>query len=213
MKTRDKAARPIRILIADDHSIVRDGLAMILDIQPDLTVVGQAKDGLEAVRAADETRPDVAIVDLMMPKLDGCQATVQIKECSPQTAVLILTSFVDSTLVTEAMRKGASGAIGKDSPREDLLSAIRAVAAGEQVLSPDISRAIKKSTDIPSLSPRQHDVLESISRGLTNDDIARQYNLSKSAVKFHLLELYRKLNVSNRAEAVAIALRKHLLKI
>ena len=111
------------------------------------------------------------------------------------------------------MRKGASGAIGKDSPREDLLSAIRAVASGEQVLSPDIRRAIRKSTDIPSLSPRQHDVLESISRGLTNDDIARQYNPSKSAVKFHLLELYRKLNVSNRAEAVAIALRKHLLKI
>lgn len=186
---------------------------MILDIQPDMTVVGQAKDGLEAVNVADKTHPDVAIVDLMMPKLGGCQATVKIKERSPQTAVLILTSFVDSTQVVEAIRKGASGAIGKDSPREDLLCAIRTVVSGGEVVAPDIRRTINESTDIPSLSPRQHEVLESISRGLTNDEIACQYRLSKSAVKFHLLELYRKLKVSNRAEAVALAMRKHLLKL
>ena len=213
MKKANKTTSKTRIMIADDHAIVREGLAMILDIQPDFTVVAQAKDGQEAVELARTHRPDVAILDLMMPILDGCQAALEIKKTCPQTSILILTSFIDSAKIAEAIQNGVAGVVGKESPREDLLSAIRTVASGGRAISSEARHALDESNDIPPLSPRQREVLESISRGLTNDNIARQYKLSKSAVKFHLLELYRKLKVSNRAEAVAIAMRKHLLKI
>ena len=208
MKKTDKT---IRILIADDHAVIRDGLSMILGLQDDLTVIGQAQDGLEAVELCRRLTPDIVIMDLMMPKLDGCSATQRITAENPNVRVLILTSYTESTKIFHAVKGGASGAIGKNASREELLSAIRSVADGETLFSAEVKQLMAETNDLPVLSPRQKEVLEALSRGLTNDDIARQYNLSKAAIKFHLLELYRKLNVSNRTEAVSIAMKRHLL--
>ena len=214
MKRRDRQTDgKIRILIADDHAVVRDGLSMILELQRDFAVVGQASDGEDAVRQVRALDPDVVIMDLMMPKMDGAAAILKIKAERSPTNILILTSYVDSAKLSEAIQNGASGAIGKDVPREKLLAAIRTVAAGGKVIPREVQRSIDETNGMPALSPRQREVLESLTRGLSNDEIARQYKISRAAIKFHLLELYRKLNVANRAEAVAIALRKHLLKI
>ena len=208
MKKTDKT---IRILIADDHAVIRDGLSMILGLQDDFTVIGQAQDGLEAVELCRRSAPDVVIMDLMMPKLDGCAATQKITSENPDIRILLLTSYTESSKILHAIKGGASGAIGKNAPREELLSAIRSVAGGKTVFSDEIKQLMAETKDIPVLSPRQKEVLESLSRGLTNDDIARQYNLSRAAIKFHLLELYRKLGVANRTEAVSIAMKRHLL--
>jgi len=208
MKKTDKT---IRILIADDHAVIRDGLSMILGLQDDFTVIGQAQDGLEAVELCRRSAPDVVIMDLMMPKLDGCAATQKITSENPDIRILLLTSYTESSKILHAIKGGASGAIGKNAPREELLSAIRSVAGGKTVFSDEIKQLMEETKDIPVLSPRQKEVLEALSRGLTNDDIARQYNLSRAAIKFHLLELYRKLGVANRTEAVSIAMKRHLL--
>ena len=208
MKKTDKT---IRILIADDHAVIRDGLSMILGLQDDFTVIGQAQDGLEAVELCRRSIPDVVIMDLMMPKLDGCAATQKITSENPNIRILLLTSYTESSKILHAIKGGASGAIGKNAPREELLSAIRSVAGGKTVFSDEIKQLMAETKDIPVLSPRQKEVLEALSRGLTNDDIARQYNLSRAAIKFHLLELYRKLGVANRTEAVSIAMKRHLL--
>lgn len=208
MKKTDKT---IRILIADDHAVIRDGLSMILGLQDDFTVIGQAQDGLEAVELCRRSAPDVVIMDLMMPKLDGCAATQKITSENPDIRILLLTSYTESSKILHAIKGGASGAIGKNAPREELLSAIRSVAGGKTVFSDEIKQLMAETKDIPVLSPRQKEVLETLSRGLTNDDIARQYNLSRAAIKFHLLELYRKLGVANRTEAVSIAMKRHLL--
>ena len=208
MKKTDKT---IRILIADDHAVIRDGLSMILGLQDDFTVIGQAQDGLEAVELCRRSAPDVVIMDLMMPKLDGCAATQKITSENPDIRILLLTSYTESSKILHAIKGGASGAIGKNAPREELLSAIRSVAGGKTVFSDEIKQLLAEAKDMPVLSPRQKEVLEALSRGLTNDDIARQYNLSRAAIKFHLLELYRKLGVANRTEAVSIAMKRHLL--
>ena len=208
MKKTDKT---IRILIADDHAVIRDGLSMILGLQDDFTVIGQAQDGLEAVELCRRSAPDVVIMDLMMPKLDRCAATQKITSENPNIRILLLTSYTESSKILHAIKGGASGAIGKNAPREELLSAIRSVAGGKTVFSDEIKQLMAETKDIPVLSPRQKEVLEALSRGLTNDDIARQYNLSRAAIKFHLLELYRKLGVANRTEAVSIAMKRHLL--
>ena len=206
-----KTDETIRILIADDHAVIRDGLSMILGLQDDFTVIGQAQDGLEAVELCRRSAPDVVIMDLMMPKLDGCAATQKITSENPDIRILLLTSYTESSKILHAIKGGASGAIGKNAPREELLSAIRSVAGGKTVFSDEIKQLMAEAKDIPVLSPRQKEVLEALSRGLTNDDIARQYNLSRAAIKFHLLELYRKLGVANRTEAVSIAMKRHLL--
>ena len=206
-----KTDETIRILIADDHAVIRDGLSMILGLQDDFTVIGQAQDGLEAVELCRRSIPDVVIMDLMMPKLDGCAATQKITSENPDIRILLLTSYTESSKILHAIKGGASGAIGKNAPREELLSAIRSVAGGKTVFSDEIKQLMAETKDIPVLSPRQKEVLEALSRGLTNDDIARQYNLSRAAIKFHLLELYRKLGVANRTEAVSIAMKRLIL--
>ena len=208
MKKTDKT---IRILVADDHAVIRDGLSMILGLQDDFTVVGQAQDGLEAVQLSRQLKPDVVVMDMMMPKLDGCAAAQKITAENQDIHVLILTSYTESLKILQAIHGGACGAIGKNAPREELLSAIRSVASGKSVFSSEIKQLMAEARDIPALSPRQREVLEAISRGLTNDDIARQCNISRAAIKFHLLELYRKLGVANRTEAVSLAMRKRLL--
>ena len=202
----------LKILIVDDHAIVRDGLAAILKFQKDMTVVGEADDGQSAIQKAQELYPDVILMDLMMPNMNGADATAAIKQALPETHILLLTSYGTSSELSRAFRNGATGAITKSLPKEELLSAIRNVAAGMRVASPEIEQTLKEEADMPSLTPRQLEILQSLTRGLTNDDIAHEFGLSKAGVKFHLLTIFRKLNVSNRTEAVGLASRKHLFQ-
>jgi len=203
----------LKILIVDDHAIVRDGLAAILKFQKDMTVVGEADDGRSAIQKAQELRPDIILMDLMMPNVNGADATAAIKRILPDTQILLLTSYGTSSDLSRAFKNGATGAITKSLPKEELLSAIRNVATGTRIASPEIEQTLKEEESAPSLTPRQLEILHSLTRGLTNDDIAREFGLSKAGVKFHLLTIFRKLNVSNRTEAVGLASRKHIFKV
>ena len=202
----------LKILIVDDHAIVRDGLAAILKFQKDMTVVGEADDGQSAIPKAQELRPDVILMDLMMPNMNGADATAAIKHILPETQILLLTSYGTSAELSRAFKNGATGAITKSLPKEELLAAIRNVAAGMRVASPEIEQTLKEESETPALTPRQLEILRSLTRGLTNDDIAHEFGLSKAGVKFHLLTIFRKLNVANRTEAVGLASRKHLFQ-
>lgn len=203
----------LKILIVDDHAIVRDGLAAILKFQKDMTVVGESDDGQSAIQKAQTLHPDVILMDLMMPNMNGADATAAIKRILPETQILLLTSYGTSAELSRAFKNGATGAITKSLPKEGLLAAIRNVAAGQRVASTEIEQTLNEDSETPTLTPRQLEILHSLTRGLTNDDIAHEFGLSKAGVKFHILSIFRKLNVANRTEAVAIAMRKHLLKM
>ena len=203
----------IKILIADDHAIVRYGLASLIATQPDMEVVGQARNGKEAVDLALKANPDIVIMDLSMPKMDGVEATSVLHDRLPSVRIVILTSFVASDGIAHALDRGAAGAIMKTTDDSALLPALRKIAAGEQVISPDIRKQLAANPPVPERSPRQRDILEAIVRGLTNRDIATQLGIRKDSVEKHIKILLSKIGAANRTEAVAIALRKHLLKI
>ena len=200
-----------RILIVDDHALIRRGLADLLRYEKDLAVVGEASDGEAAVAVATELKPDVVVMDLMMPVMDGVEATQRIKTALPEAKILILTTFGTSVDVARAIAAGASGAIMKDASMEDQLHAIRTVASGGKVLSPEIEKAVQEEP-LPEFTKRQLVILESAARGLTNKDIANMLDISPDAVKQHLAAICSKLGAANRAEAVNVAHRKHLLK-
>jgi len=203
----------IKILIVDDHALLRRGLADLLRYEKDLSVVGEAGDGETAIRLAAELKPNVVIMDLMMPVMDGVEATRRLKETLPDTHVLILTTFGTSADVARAVAAGAEGAIMKDASTEVQLAAIRTVANGGTVFSPEIKRSIEEEPAPPTFTQRQLQVLQSVMHGLGNKEIAQQFGISTDAVKQHLNAICTKLGASNRAEAVSIALRRHLLRI
>ena len=203
----------IRILVADDHAIVRMGLIALLKKEKDMSVVGEAEDGLEAVVQAEKLKPDVVLLDLMMPKMDGAEATAAILAKCPSARILILTTFGTSESIGKAIRCGATGAVQKNIANTELLAAIRDVAAGKQVVSEDIRAALSEDDPIPDLTERQMEILHSVTRGLTNNEIAKQFGITYDGVKSHLKVIFNKLGVTGRAEAISIALRKHLLKI
>ena len=208
-----KNEKKLRILIADDHLILRMGLVTLLENAGDMEVVGEADDGESAVREALRLRPDVVIMDLVMPGLDGTAATERIKAKAPDVKILILTTFGTSDIISKALSNGADGALLKNSPQQELLSAIRAVADGSRVISKDVQEILAADPPAQALSPRQKEILDLIVRGFSNADIAKRFGISVTVVKEHLVALYHKIDASNRTEAVAIALRKHLLKI
>ena len=201
----------IRILIVDDHAIVRMGLAAILGTKADLEVIGDAEDGSAAIQKAQKLRPDVVLMDIVMPEMDGATATAKILQLLPQTKVIILTSFGEADGIAHALDAGASGALMKNVDYSELVTAIRAVMEGETVVAPEIRKMIKDMPPVPELSERQRDILISISRGLTDADIATQLNLSPYSVREHITTIFKKLDAANKAEAVAIATRKQLL--
>ena len=203
----------IRILIADDHKIVRMGLAALLATEKDLQLVGEAENGIEAVRLAAGLKPDIVIMDIMMPKKDGVEATQEVLSASPDTKVLLLTSYGTSNAVAQAINAGASGALMKTADDAQIVSVIRRLAAGEKYVSPEIKKSISETPTIPILSPRQTEVLKQLTLGLTNKEIASALGIRKDGVEDHINIIFSKLGASNRAEAVAIALRKHLLKM
>lgn len=203
----------IKILVADDHAVVRSGLALLLSTERDFKVVGQARNGEEAVSLALATKPDVIVMDLAMPKVDGAEATKRILEEEPATRVIILTSFGQADGVAHALEAGATGALMKTAEDETLVATIRRVVAGERVISPDIRRQLAANPPVPELTPRQRDILASMTRGLTNKDIACELGIRRDGVDKHVNALLAKIGAANRTEAVAIALRKQLLKI
>ena len=203
----------IRILIADDHKLMRMGLVSLFNVQRDMTVVGEAEDGERAVERARELKPDIVIMDLMMPKVNGAEATSRIVAENPAVGVIILSSFADSADMARAIAAGARGAQAKEAPTEDLVEAIRTVAAGGTAIAPEIAKSMNDDPLPPPLTEKQSDILKSVTRGLTNADIAKQFGISPVSVKKHLSVIFAKLGASSRAEAVTIALRKRLLKI
>ena len=203
----------IRILIADDHTIVRIGLTALLGAEKDFEVVGEAKNGLEAVKSAKALRPDVIVMDLVMPKKNGIDATAEILEALPTAKVLVLTSFGTSDGIARALQAGAAGAIMKTADDGALVTAIRKVMRGERVISPEIRRMLDEDPPVPELSARQREILVAITAGRSNKEIATSLGIRKDSVEDYLRTLFSKLGAANRTEAVAIALRKHLLKI
>lgn len=205
--------QPIKILIADDHALLRRGLATLLGFNKDIVVVGDAKNGEEAVKAAIKLKPDVVVMDLSMPVMDGVEATRQIREALPDTYVLILTSYSTSVDVSRAMEAGASGAFVKDAEDERLVDAIRTVAAGGTAFSPEIEAMVRSDPHPPELTERQRKILDDTSKGLSSEQIAARLGISAYAVNQHLDVIRRKLGAQNRTEAVAIAFRKQLFKV
>ena len=205
--------KPVRVFLTDDHDVVRMGLAALLGTCGDISVVGDADDGESTVLEVPALKPDVVIMDLMMPETDGAETTRQLIAKWPDAKVLILTTFSLSDGINRALEAGAKGALLKNSDLDGLRAAIHAVAEGRRYLSPEIEQIMTDDPPTPSLTPRQREILDSIVRGLSNTDIARQLGISVPVVKEHLAQLFLKLGAANRTEAVAIALRKQLLKV
>ena len=208
-----KASNPITVILIDDHTVLRAGLASLLGTRPEISVIGEAGDGETGIALAKRLSPDVAIVDLMMPGIDGVETTKRIRQECPRTNVLIFTTYGSSNDLSLALEAGARGALIKNAELPELLDALRAVSNGDSVFSPEIRQTLAHAHPIPQLSPRQSEILGFITRGLSNQDIAREIGISLPMVKEHLNALFEKIGAANRAEAVAIALRKHLLKI
>ena len=204
---------PIRVLIVDDHAILRMGLASLLASKSEIEVVGDASDGPSGIRKALKLKPDVVIMDLMMPGMDGIEATKELLAKTPECKILILTTFGTSNGINNALEAGAMGAVMKNCDFSELADAIRAVASGKRYVAADVERILVADPPVAALSPRQMEILQSIVRGLSNPDIAKQLGISVDVVKEHVESLFQKIGAANRTEAVAIAFRKHLLKM
>jgi NarL family two-component system response regulator LiaR len=209
---------PIGVLIVDDHSMVRRGLATILKINPDLRLVGEASNGREAVEACARARPDVVLMDLVMPEMSGAVATAAIRKQWPQVQVIALTSFQEKELVREVLQAGAIGYLLKNVSAGDLVAAIREAHAGRSTLAPEAIQALLQVEPAPRMSeedlaaafeltPREQEVLALMVEGLNNPDIAERLVVSRSTAKAHVSNILSKMGVSNRAEAIALALQ------
>ncbi len=202
----------IRVLVADDHAIVRMGLVALLATEQDIEIAGEAEDGREAVKKAVSNKPDVVIMDIMMPILDGIAATAEIIKRAPGVKVLILTTSSSSDDYSRALAAGANGIVVKRAANMELLSALRKVASEKKVISSEARRLMQEDPPIPKLTDRQLGIIHSMMRGLTNREIATQFNITPNCVKAHIKRVCNKIGAANRTEAVAIAMRKHLLK-
>ncbi|HVV21321.1 MAG TPA: response regulator transcription factor [Pseudonocardiaceae bacterium] len=204
----------ITLLIADDHPIVRDGLSGMFASDPDFQVLGEAGDGAEAVRLARTLRPDVILMDLRMPGMDGLAAITELARQRIASKVLVLTTYDTDSYVLPAIEAGATGYLLKDAPRTELLRAVRAAAAGQSVLSPSVATRLVNRVRTPEaepLSQRELEVLELVAAGTTNREAAAKLFISEATVKSHLLNIYAKLGVSDRAAAVAEGFNRGLL--
>ena len=212
----------IKVLLADDQDLVRAGFRMILETQPDIAVVGEASDGVEAVTATRRAQPDVVLMDIRMPKLDGLQATGRLMAAGSAARVLILTTFDLDDYIYQALATGASGFLLKNAPPEQLIGAVRVVAAGDALLSPSITRRVIEQfarlpppggTDaLAGLTAREREVLTLIARGLSNAEIAAELFVSDATVKTHVAHLLAKLQLRDRVQAVVLAYESGLVR-
>jgi DNA-binding NarL/FixJ family response regulator len=208
---KERLMDTIRVLIADDHQLFRDGLKALLQSAPDTEVVGEAANGKQAIRLAAECQPDVILMDLQMPDLDGIEATRRIVQASPQINVLMVTMFEDDQSVFAAMRAGARGYVLKGAKHDEMLRAIRAAGSGEAIFSPSIasrmmnffaaSRTVIPPEVFAGLTDREREILDLIARGKTNDEIAQALTISIKTVRNHVSNIYGKLQVADRAQA------------
>lgn len=206
----------IKILIVDDHSVVRSGLGAFLQIFDDFELVGEASNGREAVNQCSLKRPDVVLMDLVMPEMDGAQATQAIREKYPDIQVIVLTSFKEDNLVENALQAGAIGYLLKDISADELAGAIRSAHAGRPTLAPEATQVLIKASGRrqardSELTQREKEVLKMMTDGLSNPEIAQKMIVSRSTVKFHVSSILSKLEATSRTEAVAIALQKKLV--
>ncbi len=216
---REETVPKIRIVVADDHAIVRQGTCHLLQREPDLEVVGEASDGEAAVRVIGQLRPDVAIVDIAMPKLNGIEVTRQVKKLYPSISILILTAYDDDEYIWALLEAGATGYLLKDADSREVVEAVRAVYAGESVLYPAIARKVFSRLSSPAtkvsgekaaveLSEREMEVLKRAARGMSNKDIATELSISMRTVQGHMASIFNKLGVSSRTEAVFQAVKQ-----
>jgi DNA-binding NarL/FixJ family response regulator len=206
----------IRVVIADDHPVVRTGLRGMLETQADIEVVGEAENGEEAVSLAGRLEPDVVLMDLQMPDLDGVSATEQICTRLSDTHVLILTTYDTDADITRAIGAGAIGYLLKDAPRDDLFHAIRAASRGESVLAPSVASRVMETMRAPghtTLSGREIEVLTEVAHGKSNKEIAKALFISEATVKTHLIHIFSKLEVDDRTAAVTVALERGVLRL
>lgn len=208
-------AKPIRVMIVDDHAVVRSGLSAFLHAYDDLELAGEARTGREAVRLCAEVTPDVVLMDLIMPDMDGEEATQLIRQSFPKTQVVVLTSFKEEALVQKMLRAGAIGYLLKDVLADELAEAIRLAHAGQSTLAPEAAQALIHAATQPAqpgydLSGREREVLTLMIKGLNNTEIANRLVISLSTVKHHVSHILSKLSAANRAEAVALAVQHHL---
>ena len=215
------AMEEIRIIIADDHTVVRDGLTAMLIRQADFTVVGEANNGLEAVERARELKPDIILMDLRMPELDGVEAMRRIRSEAPAVNFIVLTTFDTDEYIFDAIEAGAKGYLLKDASREELFKAIRAVHRGESLIQPGVATRLldrfaqlsRQSSPADVLSGRELEVLRLMSRGAGNKVIASDLSISESTVKTHVANIFQKLEVTGRTDAVTKVIREGIIKV
>jgi two-component system, NarL family, response regulator LiaR len=214
---KSNAESPIRVLIVDDHGVVREGLRAYLELEPDIQVVGEARDGSEGVRRALELQPDVVLMDLVMPNMDGVDATSRIKQARPETHVIILTSFLDDERVVPAIKAGATSYLMKDVAASDLARAIRGAQAGQAQLHPEVARRLMQQVTAPrkpeagaALTDREREVLRLLAEGRSNKEIARALVVSERTVKGHVSNILGKLGLQDRTQAALYAVRHGL---
>ena len=208
---------PIRVLLVDDHMVVRSGLSTVLSVYDDLKLVGEAGDGEEAIRLCERLQPDVVLMELLMPKMDGVTAIKSIKTHWQKVQIIALTSFKEKEYVEGALKAGANGYLLKDVSAEELINAVRRAVAGQPSLSPEAAQVLIQNVNEPSLSHpnmtgRELEILTLMVEGLSNNEIAERLIVSQSTVKFHVSNILSKLGVTGRTEAVALALKHHLVK-
>jgi DNA-binding NarL/FixJ family response regulator len=203
----------IRILVADDHFVVRMGLTALVNTEPDLEVVGEAVDGAQAVHAFDQHRPDLVLMDLRMPVKDGIWATAEIRARHPNARVLMLTTFDGDTDIHRAIEAGAQGYVLKNSTGENLIPALRAVAAGQRWIPKEIATRLASRNIFEELTPRELQVLEQMAKGLANKEIADVLKITGHTVKDHLKSILGKLHVADRTEAVTVAIQRGIIHL
>lgn len=208
---------PIRILIVDDHGIIRQGLRLYLEFDPELLVVGEATNGIEALQLVETLRPDIVLMDILMPLMDGLEATLAIRQDFPDTEVIILTSVVDENIISQCIRAGASGYLLKDTRSEELCRAVHAAANGQVQLSKQIALKLvadAENLDVtPSLTTREEDVLKLVAQGCSNKEICLSLNITEKTVKAHVGNIFRKIGVNSRTQATLYALRAGLVHL
>nr|MBN1229581.1 response regulator transcription factor [Anaerolineae bacterium] len=208
--------QPIRLVIADDHEVVQTGLEGMLASEPDIEIVGKASNGQEAVSLAAECQPDVILMDLRMPVMDGVEAIARIREQGLPVHVLVLTTYDTDADILRAVEAGATGYLLKDTPRDELIRAIHTAAQGESVLTPSVASRLMSRMRAPAeekLSEREIEVLEQVARGASNQEIGETLHISAATVKSHLIHIYGKLGVSDRTAAVTTALERGIMRL
>ncbi|MEL7351878.1 MAG: response regulator transcription factor [Cyanobacteria bacterium P01_A01_bin.116] len=204
---------PITILVAEDHGIVRQGIVSILQLQEDFTVVAEARDGVEAVELHNLHQPDITLMDLRMPNMEGVDAIARIREGTPKANIVILTTYDTDEDIYRGLQAGARGYILKDADFEDLVDAVRTVHQGKRYLPPNVALKLAERMDSEDLTERERDVLSMMARGTSTAVLVEALNISEGTVKFHINHIFQKLGVNDRTQAIIIALRRGLIRL